>query len=166
MSRALLRDLPARRRRVPIAADLVLHTPPKPEGIRLDGARLGGVIAETARRFATPLALPLMDLRLEKIELLRHFGVPPGEGDRFHCDTLPDGAKRLRVLEAERSQPPGPAIRAGLDAVRHISTHIDLLPIAMSIGPFSLMTQLLADPIVPVGLAGSASRQRMILPWP
>jgi uroporphyrinogen-III decarboxylase len=38
--------------------------------------------------------------------------------------------------------------------VRIIAEKTDLLPVGMLIGPFSLMTKLVADPIVPVAMAG------------
>ena len=60
---------------MPIGADLVLHEEPDPEQARNDGASLGRVIERTARRWATPLAIPLMDLRLEKTDLVACAGV-------------------------------------------------------------------------------------------
>jgi uroporphyrinogen-III decarboxylase len=50
-----------------------------------------------------------------------------------------------------------PAMQAQVDAVRYIADHTDLLPIGMSIGPFSLMVKLVADPITPVCMAGMGS---------
>jgi len=38
--------------------------------------------------------------------------------------------------------------------VAYIAQYTDLLPIGMTIGPFSLMTKLIADPIAPIYLAG------------
>jgi len=48
-----------------------------------------------------------------------------------------------------------PALRAQIDSVAHIAQHTDLVPIGMTIGPFSLMTKLLKDPITPIYMAGS-----------
>ena len=78
MLRAQLLDLASRGHRVPIGADLVLHRQSDAESILCDGVRLGSVVEEAAWRFRTSLAFPIMDLRLEKAELLRFFGVPAG----------------------------------------------------------------------------------------
>ena len=45
-------------------------------------------------------------------------------------------------------------MQAQVDAIKYIASNTDLLPIGMSIGPFSLMTKLVADPITPVCMAG------------
>jgi len=58
--------------RTPIGTDLVLRERPDPEAVRLDGRRLAGVVREAAERYRTPLAIPLMDLRLEKADLVLH----------------------------------------------------------------------------------------------
>jgi len=46
-------------------------------------------------------------------------------------------------------------MQANIEAVRYIAEETKLVPVGMSIGPFSLMTKLLGDPITPVYLAGS-----------
>ncbi len=43
------------------------------------------------------------------------------------------------------------------EAIRYIAENKEFLPVGMSIGPFSLMTKLLKDPITPVFLAGAAA---------
>lgn len=154
MSRELFLELAARGHRVPIATDLVLHAHADADAIRQNGARLGGVVAETAHVFRTPLALPLMDLRLEKAEMLRLLGVPFEDVDQFHFTAPPYHDERERFRRLLETAPPGPAIQAHLDALRYIAKNTSLLPIGMCIGPFSLTTKLLADPIVPVYLAG------------
>ena len=67
---------------MPIGTHLVLQEHADHEEILLDGDRLGGVVAQTADRFNTPLAVPLMDLKLEKEALLEGLGIPGG-GDRI-----------------------------------------------------------------------------------
>ncbi len=62
--------------RMPIGADLILHESPDPKALKHDAEALGKVVAETARRFKTPLAFPLMDLTLEKSDLLAFLDVP------------------------------------------------------------------------------------------
>jgi len=46
--------------------------------------RLGAVVAETADRFGTPLAVPLMDLTLEKQAMLLALGVHEGQVESYH----------------------------------------------------------------------------------
>ena len=82
MNREFYLDLAARGLRMPIGTDLVMHEESEPEKVRNDGAALGRVIETAARRWGTPLAVPLMDLRLEKIDLLALAGFPAdGSGD-------------------------------------------------------------------------------------
>lgn len=139
--------------RMPIGADLVLHETPDPEGCKHDSARLGAVVAEAARRYHTPLAFPLMDLMLEKADLLGVLGVPPADVDLFHFDQPPAPEILSEVLgSADRAFLP--RIQANQDAVRYIAEKTDLLAVGMMIGPFSLMTKLVADPIAGVAMAG------------
>lgn len=154
MERQFYLDLAAQGLRMPIGADLVLHEESDPEEILLDGERLGRVVEKAARRFRTPLALPLMDLRLEKADLLEFAGVPESEVDLFHVEDLPS-KKLLADLKQATGRPFSKRIQANQKAVRYIAERTDLLPIGMLIGPFSLMTKLLADPIAPVAMAGS-----------
>lgn len=153
--RNLLLDLAARGHCVPIAADLVLHEHADAEQILGDGQRLGAVIAEAARKFRTPLAFPVMDLRLEKLELLRHFDVAESERENFHFAAAPTVEQRDEYHRALRQTPPGVRIAASLEALRYVAAQTDLTPIGMCIGPFSLTTKLMADPICPTYLAGS-----------
>jgi len=155
MSRDLFLDLAAQSHRVPIAADLVLHRHDDPELIVRDGGRLGAVVAEAARAFHTPLAFPLMDLRLEKAELLRHFGVAEGEVEKFHFTQAPTADQRRDYARSVAAAAPSLRVLANLGAVHCIQTRTRLFPVAMCIGPFSLTSKLMADPITPCYLAGS-----------
>jgi uroporphyrinogen-III decarboxylase len=47
-----------------------------------------------------------------------------------------------------------PRLKANVDAISFVAKNTDLVPVGMSIGPFSLMTKLLSDPITPVYMAG------------
>ena len=47
-----------------------------------------------------------------------------------------------------------PAMQAGVDAIRYVADETDLVPVGMCIGPFTLMTKLMGDPITAVFLAG------------
>ena len=138
--------------RLPIGTDLVLHERSDPEAARRDGRLLAGVVAEAAARYRTPLAVPLMDLRLEKADLVARLrpGADPA-GFRF------DGPPDERDMDAARATARGAfgaEQRAQLDAVAAVAARPGLVPLGMAIGPFSLLTKLLADPIAAVGLAG------------
>ncbi len=153
--RDLFLDLAARGHRVPIAADLVLHQHRDARDIMHDGERLGAVVAEAATAYHTPLAFPLMDLRLEKTELLHHFGVAEDAVEKFHFPIAPTAKQRRDYARFVGITEPGRQVAATLGALRHIRTRTKLFPVGMCIGPFSLTTKLMADPITPVYLAGS-----------
>jgi hypothetical protein len=157
MSRAYLLQLAATNLRMPIGADIVLHRHSDPAAILLDGPRLGEVIAETAVTFGTPLAFPLMDLRLEKAWLLTLLGVSAADVDTHHFAEDPGADAVTRLSAALAATPPPPRVAANLAALRHVVKNTPLYPVGMSIGPFSLATKLLADPIMPVYLAGSGA---------
>lgn len=146
MSRSLFLDLAAAGHRAPIGTHLVLHTKPDADAIVLDGARLGAIAMETAERFHTPLAIPLMDLKLEKEALLTAIGVAAAEVDAYHFEESPGDPGALRMT---------PRMRATCEAIAHVASRTSLAPLGMGIGPFSLMTKLVKDPITPVFLAGS-----------
>lgn len=148
MSRQFYLDLARQGPRMPIGTHLVLHAQPDPDAVLLDGARLGAVIAETAERYHTPLAVPLMDLTLEKAALLLACGVPAGEVDGHHFTVAPQPPARIPLT---------PRMVATCAAIRHVATRTKLEPLGMGIGPFSLMTKLVSDPITPVFLAGSGT---------
>ena len=145
MDRRYYLDLAASGLRMPIGTHLVLHGHADHEIIPEDGRRLGGVIEEAARRFRCPLALPLMDLKLEKEAMLLAHGIAPAEIDAFHFDDVPVDDPEVRLTRR---------MDAVCGAIRHIAEETDLLPVGMGIGPFSLMTKLISDPITPVFLAG------------
>jgi uroporphyrinogen-III decarboxylase len=153
MSQNLFVSLAQQGLRMPIGADLVLHETPDPEGCKYDAARLGAVVASAARRYRTPLAFPLMDLTLEKADLLSYLGVPSADVDLFHFDKAPAPEVLSGVLgSADRAFLP--RIQANQEAVRYIAGKTGLLAVGMLIGPFSLMTKLVADPIAAVAMAG------------
>jgi uroporphyrinogen-III decarboxylase len=145
--REQLLSLAASGLRMPIGTDLVLHEHSDAQAIMLDGERLGKVVETAARRYNTPVAVPLMDLRLEKADLVSAFGIPAVEVDTFHFNEAPEGTLDPARPFAQRNQ-------ANIDAVRYIATRTDLLPVGMLIGPFSLTTKLMTDPISAVAMAG------------
>lgn len=146
MSRQTYLELAAAGHRAPIGTHLVLHTRADAPAILLDGPGLGGVAVETAERFRTPLAIPLMDLTLEKEAMLGSLGIPAAEVDGFHFDRPPGDPCEMAAT---------PRMRATCEAIAHVASKSSLVPVGMGIGPFSLMTKLVKDPITPVFLAGS-----------
>lgn len=153
MERQYYLDLAAAGLRMPIGADLVLREETDPEGVLRDGARLGPVLVKAARRFQTPLALPVMDLELEKRYLLDLLGEGGERPDTYHFDA-PPGEAALAKLTSGLAGPLSPGMQALCEAISYVAGHTDLLPVGMTIGPFSLMTKLIADPIMPLALAG------------
>jgi len=154
MERRFYLDLARSGLRMPIGADLVLHEKPDPAAILTDGEALGRVVEETARRYRTPLAFAHMDLQLEKTVLLEILGIPAADIALYHFGEDP-GAEAVTRLRDGLRKPLNPALRAQIDSVAYVGRQTDLVPIGMTIGPFSLMTKLLKDPITPIYMAGS-----------
>ncbi len=154
MDRKYFLDLAARGARFPIGADLVLREHSDHAEILLNGNELGAVVAEAARRYDTPLAIPLMDLSVEKSQLLAALGVPEAERDTYHLPR-PLSADDLEQIARYSRATAVPRLQANIDAVRYVADTTDLVPCAMAIGPFSLMTKLLEDPITPAYMAGT-----------
>ncbi len=152
MDRSFYIDLATRGLKMPMGTDLVLNEDPDPEGIRVDGKRLGAVMIAAARRYHTPLAVPQMDLTREKEALLVLLGEDPARKD-FHFTGQP-GAEALARFAAGLSGPFTPAVEANIEAIALVANTTELVPLGMCIGPFSLMSKMLADPITPVTFAG------------
>ncbi len=139
---------------MPIGTDLVMHEESDPEQVRSQGAALGRVVERAARRWGTPLAIPLMDLRLEKIDLLALAGVPELEAECFHFSS-PLDESALAAMCAEQTVPFCTGSTARDQALAYIAAQPDLVAVGMAIGPFSLATRLMADPITAAAMAGS-----------
>lgn len=154
MERTLSQQLAEQGAIIPIGTDLVLREKSDPEAILLDGVELGAVLVEAAARYHTPLAMPLMDLELEKQYLLKMLGVPIHERATYHFSECP-GAEALEIVKAAVNDPLTPRMQATVEAVAHVAQDPDLIPVGMCIGPFSLMTKLLSDPILPIAMAAS-----------
>jgi uroporphyrinogen-III decarboxylase len=153
MSKDFYLDLAKSGKRIPLATHLVLHELADPQAALLDGARLAAVAAESARRFGSPVAFPIMDLTIEKAFMLRAMGIGAGDPAAYHFSSPPSG----EAVEAlERADPLSSGrMAANCASLRELAASGGPAPIGMSIGPFSLLTKLLSDPIIPVYLAGS-----------
>lgn len=148
-SPSLYTDLAASGHRVPIATHLVLHELSDADSVLTDGPRLGEVVRDTARRYGTPLAIPLMDLKIEKEAILRAMGIPKEAVDAHHFQDPPT---------APEGVPTTPRMNATCAAISHVAeSSDDLLPMGMCIGPFSLMTKMVDDPITAVYMAGTGA---------
>ncbi len=139
--------------RMPVGADLVLREYPDDEEITLDGKRLGAVIAEAAKRYKTPLAFPLMDLKIEKAALGTALGIDSADLDTYHFTGVPT-AEDFEKVKAWLATSATPRMTATAEAIAYVAENTDLIPVGMSIGPFSFMTKLLADPITAIYMAG------------
>ncbi len=156
MDRKYYLDLAASGLRMPIGTDLVLHEHADPQAIQLDGHRLGQVVVETARRFRTPLALAHMNLEVEKAALLSALGIPESQIPAFHFRECPEPG-HLEILQKKPEAADIPRLRAQVEAVAHVAKKSGLVPVAMCIGPFSLATKLLEDPIGAIFISGSGA---------
>lgn len=139
--------------KMPIGTDLVLHEYDDPEAILRDGTRLGRLMAQTANRYRTPLAFPVMNLELEKKHLLSLLGLGGDDPNTFHFSGAP-GAETVEALEDRLAEPLSEEMQALCEALEWLRSSTMLAPVGMCIGPFSLMTKLLSDPITPIALAG------------
>lgn len=154
MDRKFYLDLAAAGLCMPVGADLVLREQADHDEILRDGRRLGEVLQRAARRFETPLALPVMDLKLEKAALLAMLGVPADQVDTYHF-TAPPSDAMMRQVQRSLGAAYDARLAAQVDSIAWIASNTSLVPVGMTIGPFSLMTKLVADPITPLYLAAS-----------
>ena len=80
-----------------------------------------------------------------------------GPAPGFHFKQAPT-ATEVQAMITALAAPLPPALKAQVDAVRFVVRSApDLVPCAMTIGPFSLMTTLLEDPISAVYLASTGA---------
>ena len=153
MDKSFYLDLAREGRPLPLITHLVLHEKEDPESILLDGERLAAVILEAAERLNNPMALPVMDLTLEKDILLQTIGVPADATAAFHFDSVPDPELCAKVT-ADMDVTTHPRIRANCQALSTLRDGGKVVPVGMSIGPFSLLTKLVKDPIGAIFTAG------------
>jgi len=154
MDRNYYLDLARQGLAFPMATDLILHEKPDHAAILRNGVRLGQLMEEAAERFQTPLAFPIMDLMQEKTLLLRALGgIAEADIPTWHFTACPT-EEQIATIRRQLHGAMDTRFKANVEAVRYIARHTHLVPVGMAIGPFSLMTKLLDDPIAPVFLAG------------
>lgn len=154
MNRQYFIDLTRKDIRVPIGVDMILHQYPDVDAILDNGERMGKVLLEAAAFYKSPIVMPHMDLMLEKDHLLSLMGVPKEQRATYHFNGCPPDAM-VADFKARIKGPVGKRMEARNDAIRYVAANSTLLPMGISIGPFSLMTKLLSDPITPLFLRGS-----------
>ena len=155
MQKQFYLDLAERGLRLPIGTHMVLHEKANHETIIHHGDQLGAVMIEAAHYYKSPLAIPLMDLTLEKEAILAILGVPAEEREKFHFDNLPAADAVEKVSTAPFMIP---RMESTCEAVRYVAEREKqegVIALGMGIGPFSLMTKMLSDPITPVFMAGT-----------
>ena len=140
--------------RMPVGTDLVLHEKGRRESLLLDGEALGKVVAEAAGRYHTPLAFPLMDLTVEKQAIAIMVGISEAQAATYHFTPATIGPAS-HCVDAAIASVVTPRMKANASAISWVSKQNGLVPIGMSIGPFSMMTKLIADPIAPLYMAGA-----------
>ena len=153
MNRQYFIDLTRKDVRVPIGVDMILHQYPDVDAILDNGERMGQVLLEAARFYNSPIVMPHMDLMLEKDHLLSLMGIPAVDRPAYHFHGCPSD-DMVSEFKSKIKGPLGRRMEARNDAIRYVATHSTLLPMGISIGPFSLMTKLLADPFTPIFLHG------------
>jgi uroporphyrinogen-III decarboxylase len=137
----------------PIGTDLIVHEYQDPEKLKLDGILLGKAVERAAKRFYSPMAFPLMDLKIEKVFLLETMGISPMKTDEYHFDSEPSD-ELIESIKAKIVVHSNTRVNATCEAISYIAKNTGLLPVGMCIGPFSLMTKLVHDPITPIYLSG------------
>ncbi|HNX52111.1 MAG TPA: uroporphyrinogen decarboxylase family protein [Pontiellaceae bacterium] len=155
MQKQFYLDLADRGLRLPIGTHLILHEKANHDTIIHHGDQLGAVMIEAAQYYKSPLAIPLMDLTLEKEAILAILGVPAEEREKFHFDKLPAADAVEKISTAPFMIP---RMEATCEAVRYVAEREqqeNIVALGMGIGPFSLMTKMLSDPITPVFMAGT-----------
>ncbi|MEI8246609.1 MAG: uroporphyrinogen decarboxylase family protein [Lentisphaerota bacterium] len=158
MNRNYYIDLASKGLRMPIGTDLALKEKADHAQRILNGRLLGEVIVETAARFNTPLAFPLMDLTVEKEWLVALLGIPKDNIKEWHFEKNPSPDDLAVVKQGLRENKYlTTRIQANCDAIKYVAGNSTFLPVGMSIGPFSMMTTLLSDPITAVYMAGAGA---------
>jgi len=153
MNRRLYLDLAASGLAIPIGTDVVLQEHSDPGNILLDGLKLGQVVEQSARRYHSPLGIPLMDLQIERSAILEILNIPGPEVNSFHFTEAPR-EEIIQEIDLKLNKRLSARMQATCTGIQYIHNRTKLIPVGMCIGPFSLMTKLMDDPISAVYLYG------------
>jgi len=93
-----------------------------------------------------------MDLTVEKGALFAPLGYDHEASGMAHLPSDFSEGDANRVIAS--LDEPTAEMTAIAEAIRYVAEQTSLVPVGMSIGPFSLMSKLLSDPITPVYLSG------------
>ena len=139
-------------KRMVFGADLVIKSKPNHDEIKLNGTLLGKCIEEATLKYSAPLALPHMDLSVEKEDLLTILGINKEKIELFKMDSVLDESL-IHIIKLALNHPPTKKSIANCEAISYIRDNTDYIPVGMCIGPFSMMTKLIPEPITPVFMA-------------
>lgn len=154
MSRDLYLKLAEEGFAMPLAVDLYVHQLSSPEAIDRDPAEMARVMMAAAQDLNTPLAIAPMDLRVEKDALGRLLGVEEAELEKFHLSEPLPADKFKELCDYFDSGKMSRRMQVLCDALTIVSNESDLRPVGMSIGPLSLLTKIIADPITAIYMIG------------
>lgn len=153
MDRNYYINIAKQNKRMIFGVDLILHEKENHNETLQNGELLGKAVIETTRRFGMEMALPFMDLDIEKQDLLNILGKDLSEVDSFHFDNTNLNEEILTSIKNAGLDNPVSRLSATCKAITFVKENSDFLPVGMCIGPFSFITKLLSDPISPVFMA-------------
>ena len=127
MDRAYYLKLAENGTRMAIATHLVLHDHADHEEILRDGQRLGALLSEAATYFNSPLAMPVMDLTMEKEALLLAYGIAEADIDTYHFREDPGPDWDIPLTERQK---------VTCEALAYVAKEGKYISTGMGIGPF------------------------------
>lgn len=152
MQRDYYLNLAKEHKRMIFGVDLILKEKKNHNEIVLNGDKLGEVVIEATKRFNMQMALPWMDLDVEKQELLELLGLDLAALDGFHFDETNISEETRALIKKSGHSSLSKRLEANCQSIRYVKENSNYLPVGMCIGPFSFITKLLRDPIFPVFL--------------
>ena len=155
MSRQHYLDLAAKGLAMPLAVDLFVHHLSSPERVEHDPEEMARVMVAAAQEMCTPLAVAPMDLRVERAALMAWLGAADPEDEKTHLHDPLSPAEFEKALATVRAAQPTPRMNVTIGALSRVAARKDLVPVGMCIGPFSLVTKMMADVITAFHLLGS-----------
>ena len=139
----------------PVGTDLIMHEEPAPEKIRNDGAALGRVIEKSRSMLAHSVGGSADGPAPGDMTSAGSRRSARGPGRHVSLSAAPLDDAALRRLTSEQPGTICAGSTARNRALAYVHTVPDLVAVGMAIGPFSLATRLMADPISAGAMAGS-----------